>query len=60
LDSLDDHRLYYTSLESVFARLHDHFPSFAEDEMEMVLCMPPDYGIEISEVSRTAPIASVA
>jgi hypothetical protein len=46
----DDHRLYYVALESVFARLHESFPSFADDEMEMVLCMPHDYGIEIGEV----------
>jgi len=35
-DDPAEHHLYYNSLDMLFKRLHDHFPSFEESQMEMI------------------------
>lgn len=44
------HDLYYAPLARVFDHLHDQFPSFHDDQMEIRLCVQ-ELGIEIPEVS---------
>jgi hypothetical protein len=50
LQGREDHKRYYDPLESLFVELHELFPSFEEEQMEMKLCVDV-LGLEIPEVS---------
>lgn len=45
----DDHGLYYETLDKLFDHLHDYFPAFHDEQMEIRLCVQ-ELGIEIPEV----------
>lgn len=51
----DDHELYFAPLSRVFDRLHDQFPSFHDEQMEIRLCVS-ELGVEIPEVSLSRDV----
>jgi hypothetical protein len=53
LQSREHHKAYFDHLESLFQELHELFPSFEEDQMEMRLCVDI-LGLEIPEVSSSS------
>lgn len=49
-DNTREHHLYYLQLESLFDKLHHRYPSFDEEQMEMILNIEI-LGIQVPEVS---------
>ena len=50
LDTKEDHKLYFLQLENFFAALHRQFPSFEEQQLEMVLVIQDDLSLELPQV----------